>query len=296
MKILLLKQSITDQTTLNLGQALAKQWCATINLPLDFTQQDTIVLFKSILLNTDVVTNGYQVDPAEIFQVGKTYGDYDAYCLTYDWTKVSPQPTNPSDGGQAFSIPMQWYETYPEVFAQTLLHELCHLKFSETGKTDITHLLSNGTLQAQYPQLYAQFKELQPQEYYLYILNQFVTTPMQTYKYFNPTSDPLMVGVSPTLMHIADTARGIAGVPFKITSGLRTTAQNTSVGGVTNSSHVQGLALDIACTDMTRGTILKGLLTCGSPLFIEDAPNHIHFDIDSNIHTLGNMMVSVSPD
>lgn len=295
MRILLLKQNITDQNTLNLGQALAKQWCASINLPLDFTPQDTIVQFKSIPFSNNVAS-GYTVDPVEIFQVGKMYGDYDVDLLVYDWTKISPQPTNPSDGGRAMSIPCQWYMKFPEVFAQFLLHELSHYFFGGTTKQDLTHLLVDGTLQAQYPQLYAQFKELQPQEYYLYLLNQFVTTPMQTYKYFNPTSDPLMVGVSPTLMHIADTARGIAGVPFKITSGLRTVAQNTAVGGVPASSHLKGLALDIACSDTNRQAILKGLLTCGSELFIEMAENHVHFDIDNLIHPLGDMIVSTIPD
>ena len=115
---------------------------------------------------------------------------------------------------------------------------------------------------------------------------------MQTYTYFNPTSDPLMVGVSPTLMEIADKARGIAGIPFEITSGLRTVAENEAAGGVSNSAHLSGLALDVAVTDATRQTILKALFNCGSPLFIEDCPSHIHFDIDSSIHTLGWMMVA----
>jgi hypothetical protein len=117
-------------------------------------------------------------------------------------------------------------------------------------------------------------------------------TTQSMYTYFNPKSDPLMVGVSPTLMQIADTARGIAEVPFKITSGLRTVAQNTQAGGVSNSAHLRGLALDIACTDMTRQAILKGFLTCGSPVFIEDAQKHIHVDISSDNHPLTMMIVS----
>lgn len=115
---------------------------------------------------------------------------------------------------------------------------------------------------------------------------------MQTYKYFNPIQDPLMVGVSPTLMAIADTARGIAGTPFVITSGLRTVEQNTIAGGVPNSAHLKGLALDIACSDTNRQAILKGLLTCGSELFIEDNEDHIHFDCDALIHPLGDMIIT----
>ena len=120
---------------------------------------------------------------------------------------------------------------------------------------------------------------------------------MPTYKYFSPTTDPLMIGVSPVLMHIADTARGIAGVPFEITSGLRSPSQNTAVGGTSNSSHLSGLALDLACSDdATRTKMLTGLLTCGSPLFLEIAPTHLHIDIDALIHPLGLSMVSTSPD
>ena len=174
MKILLLKNNVLDNTTLTHGILLAQQWCQTIGLTLDFSYEDTSVQFKSVPLNTDVVQGGYTVDSAQIFQEGIKLGQADVYLLVYDWTKITPQPTNPSDSGRAMSIPCQWYNVYPEVFAQFFLHELCHYYFALTGKTDITHLLVSGTLQAQYPQLYAQFNEKQPQDYYLYLLKQFV--------------------------------------------------------------------------------------------------------------------------
>ena len=60
-------------------------------------------------------------------------------CLIYDWTKVSPQPTNPIDNGVVIQIPMQWYATFPEVFCEFFLHELCHYLFSATGLPDTTH-------------------------------------------------------------------------------------------------------------------------------------------------------------
>ena len=41
-------------------------------------------------------------------------------------------------------------------------------------------------------------------------------------------------------------ARYYAGTPFKITSGYRTKAHNKAVGGVRNSFHTKGLAVDIA--------------------------------------------------
>ena len=126
------------------------------------------------------------------------------------------------------------------------------------------------------------------------ITNNKVIIPM--WKYFNPTESTggghTVAELNVNLVNMLDKARGIAGVPFVITSGMRTVAQNQAVGGVSNSAHLVGMAADIAVTDATRQKVLTGLLTCGVPCFIEDAVSHIHADIDSNIHTLGWAMVS----
>lgn len=111
----------------------------------------------------------------------------------------------------------------------------------------------------------------------------------QPYKYFKASE---VVGLKPELVKMLDIARGIANTPFKITSGYRTPEHNLEVGGVPNSAHTKGLAVDIACTTQTRQAILKGLLTCGIPIFIEDCPVHIHVDIDSSIHSMGWGIVS----
>ena len=89
-----------------------------------------------------------------------------------------------------------------------------------------------------------------------------------------------------------DKARDIAGVPFVITSGFRTEVENKAVGGVANSAHLKGMAADIAVTNQTRQKVLLGLLTCGVSVFIEDCPQHIHCDINSSIHTLGDAIIS----
>lgn len=122
-----------------------------------------------------------------------------------------------------------------------------------------------------------------------------ISNPMSTtsiYLHFNPTSDPLMVGLKDSVMQVLDKARTIANTPFKITSGFRTPQQNQTAGGEPNSAHLRGLAADIACTDSTRQAIMRGFLTCGIPVFTEDNPNHIHVDVDSSIHTLGWGIVS----
>lgn len=117
-----------------------------------------------------------------------------------------------------------------------------------------------------------------------------------TWKYFVPTEPTggghTVAELNVNLVDMLDIARGIAGVPFNITSGFRTVAENAAAGGVPNSAHLVGMAADIAVTTHTRESVMKGLLTCGVPLFIEDAVYHIHADIDSAIHPLGDEIIS----
>jgi hypothetical protein len=76
-----------------------------------------------------------------------------------------------------------------------------------------------------------------------------------------------------------DLARGVAGVPFRLTS---TTGGNHAP----NSAHYKGLAVDIGLghlaegfeRDTTRWAMLKGLYAAGFKR-IECAPNHIHVDL-----------------
>jgi uncharacterized protein YcbK (DUF882 family) len=61
-----------------------------------------------------------------------------------------------------------------------------------------------------------------------------------------------------------DDARGIAGIPFRITSGYRTEAHNALVGGVDSSAHTSGHAVDIACRDsVSRWLIVNALMLVG---------------------------------
>lgn len=119
-----------------------------------------------------------------------------------------------------------------------------------------------------------------------------------TYKYFKLTESTggghTVAELQPALVQILDKARVIANVPFVITSGFRTAAENIAVGGVPNSAHLTGQAADIACTNSTRQAILTGLLTCGTKVFIEDCQSHIHVDIDSAIHPLGDAIISAN--
>jgi uncharacterized protein YcbK (DUF882 family) len=67
-------------------------------------------------------------------------------------------------------------------------------------------------------------------------------------------------------------------VPFVITSGFRTLAQNQACGGAPNSTHLLGEAADIACSDQNRWQILQGALKAGF-VRIEVCTKHIHLDI-----------------
>ena len=98
------------------------------------------------------------------------------------------------------------------------------------------------------------------------------------YKYFK---DSEIVGLKPELVQLLDKAREIAGVPFKITSGFRTPEQNKKVGGVQDSAHETGLAVDLLVKDsVSGGKILLSLAQVGIKRFGFYGDGHIHCDID----------------
>lgn len=77
-----------------------------------------------------------------------------------------------------------------------------------------------------------------------------------------------------------DAARKIAGIPFIITSGYRTESHNEKVGGVANSSHIKGLAADIAAlTDEQKYAIAGAAVDVGINR-IGWGRTFIHLDVD----------------
>jgi len=77
--------------------------------------------------------------------------------------------------------------------------------------------------------------------------------------------DPPYPGVmNEDFMSKLQAARTIAGVPFEINSGFRTTEHNQQVGGKPDSTHLLGRACDIKVVDSrTRINIVKSLLLAG---------------------------------
>lgn len=107
------------------------------------------------------------------------------------------------------------------------------------------------------------------------------------YKYFKPTERTGNFGTVADLRHelliMLDMARDLAGVPFVITSGFRSEAQNRAVGGASNSAHLRGYAVDIRCTNSgIRQKIVDSCIRVGFNR-IGIAKTFIHVDCDPSL-------------
>lgn len=282
MKITILKNKINNLPALEKGIIIATQKCASIGFTLDVTYKEIDKNFDSISISSDVVTTGYAIRPEEIlaFSTGE-----DIVLLVSPYAKVCPnnfstnKPINPCTWDLdkttlkntiVMEICEEWYAGFDWVFASYLLHELCHAMYDKTGiLPDLTH--------SQY--MNSNYSQKQPDDYYLFLLKDLTTKIMPTYKYFK---DSEIVGLKPELVSLLDQARDIASIPFKITSGYRTPSQNALVGGVQDSAHETGLAVDLLVADsVSGGKILLALAQVGFKRFGFYNDGHIHCDIDT---------------
>lgn len=88
--------------------------------------------------------------------------------------------------------------------------------------------------------------------------------------------------MSEEILHMLDAARKIYGKSMRVNSGFRTESHNKKVGGVVSSSHLKGLAVDLACSESrNRFKMIKALLEVGFKR-IGVASTFIHVDIDKN--------------
>lgn len=109
---------------------------------LTFTYEGLYQSFNSIPFSNNVA-KGYLLDNTQILQY--VNGDYDIACLFYDWTLLTPQPTNPATSlikkGNCIpmAIPKQWYNGYVDTLVEFFLHELSHAEHWRYGAKDLTH-------------------------------------------------------------------------------------------------------------------------------------------------------------
>ena len=88
--------------------------------------------------------------------------------------------------------------------------------------------------------------------------------------------------MSKELLSKLDMIREEFGKPIHINSGYRTEAHNEKVGGKPASSHLKGLAVDIACSASRDRFNLIKLFIKHDITRIGIAKNFIHIDIDSH--------------
>ena len=88
--------------------------------------------------------------------------------------------------------------------------------------------------------------------------------------------------VSNELISMLDVARKKYGKSMAINSGYRTIEHNAKVGGKPESSHLKGLAVDIACNNSTDRFKLESILREVGFKRIGIAKTFIHADIDKD--------------
>lgn len=278
-------------------------------LKMQIDNKDLSMIFPEKQLYSVIDADGQSVNmviPDASKYLSKTYANsnYDIILVGFNSSDYSPKIVH--TGGYTDPMKLVPSNTYYAIarnennnyFIHEMHHAIClilNFKYNKDVK-DFMDIDSQGRPYylndqpdnplSNYAQTWEQIKP------YLSILNNTNMATTKTYANFNPKSDPYMIGVSPLVMDIAQKVRTKTGLVMKLTSGLRTVAKNTQVGGVSNSSHLKGLALDFSVTNSTRQIFLNALINCGTPVFIEDCPDHIHFDIDSSIHKLGDMIIS----
>lgn len=106
---------------------------------------------------------------------------------------------------------------------------------------------------------------------------------MGTWKYFNQEES---AGLCDDLMFKLDRARELFGYPIIITCGYRSPEHNAEIGGVEDSAHCKGMAVDMRKPPSEEGAarLIWALVVAGFRR-IEFATHHIHADTDNSKDT-----------
>jgi hypothetical protein len=90
--------------------------------------------------------------------------------------------------------------------------------------------------------------------------------------------------ITPALLNGLEAVRALYGKQMLITSGYRTPAHNKQVGGVVDSTHIRGLAADIAASNCTQWNALADAAKAAGA-WVEgycNSPTHVHMDWGPN--------------
>jgi hypothetical protein len=103
---------------------------------------------------------------------------------------------------------------------------------------------------------------------------------MGKFKYF---SDKELDGLIPDLCFKLERARELYGYPIVITCGYRSPEHNAEIGGVPNSAHTKGMAVDIKAPQdpFIREKLMWAFGAAGFRR-VESAPLHFHVDVDTD--------------
>ena len=82
------------------------------------------------------------------------------------------------------------------------------------------------------------------------------------------------------LVELVEELRRYLGKPVVITSAYRCPVHNRRIGGVKNSAHVRGYALDVKCTNSKDRQRILEFLIVRNVRRIGVHPRFIHFDVD----------------
>jgi len=101
---------------------------------------------------------------------------------------------------------------------------------------------------------------------------------MSMWKYFK---DSEVKGLNDFLVEKLDTTvRPIYGRPLVITSGYRSVERNSKVGGVKDSAHTSGLAVDLRCAGFENQVKLAWALGLAGFDRLGVYDKHLHADLD----------------
>ena len=283
MKILTFLNNVQRPDVINEGLYKAKALASTIKLALDFDVSTTTKQFTSEPLRPEDLQIGYAVKSQEIFDLAKSTGkSFDVSFLVFNANHISPMPTNPRCDGRNISMPEHWYGIHnSDVFAEFLLHELCHHFEQGNGGVDRTH------------DYHPDFSQKPRVDWYLHILKDYV--PKKRWNYFTPEektgSQGTIADLKPDFVDRMDIAAEyttqrckeieIVRIPYVINSGYRSLEYNKKIGGSPTSGHITRDAADVRARNWLEvRLIVEGAIKAGiTGITVYTNSPHVHLDM-----------------